>query len=81
MGHRQREPIAQVRAMRVREASRVYRIGRTKLYALLREGRLASVKIGGTRLIPVEALEALISPSEPPARANASGSCSGGQRK
>ena len=64
MGHKLTHADIQPRALRVREASRIYRIGRTKLYALLRDGSLASVKIGGVRLIPVDALEALVSPNE-----------------
>ena len=51
------------RVMRVREATVAYRIGRTRMHRLIKEGRLASVKVGGTRLILVESLEALISPS------------------
>lgn len=51
------------RALRVREAVAAYRLGKTKLYALLKQGKLASVKVGGTRLILVESLETLIASS------------------
>ena len=38
------------------EAARALRIGRSKVYDLIRSGALVSVKIGGSRRIPVEAL-------------------------
>ena len=60
MGHKISQPPVEARALRVREAIERYRIGKTKLYDLMNEGKLASVKVGGTRLIPVDALEALI---------------------
>jgi excisionase family DNA binding protein len=55
-------PEPERRAMRVREAAIAYGVGRTTLHELIRKGRLVSVKVGGIRLIPVEALEALITP-------------------
>lgn len=60
MGNRIGGAAADRRALRVREAVAAYRIGKTKLYALMNDGTLPSVKIRGTRLIPVDALEALI---------------------
>lgn len=48
------------RALRVREVRAAYRIGKTKIYDLLAQGKLKSVKVGGTRLILVESLEALL---------------------
>lgn len=55
------------RAMRVREAVGAYRISKTKLYALMKSGQLPSVRVGGTRLILIEGLEALLvgSPTPP----------------
>ena len=53
-------PAPLTRALRVREAIAAYRIGKTKLYALMKSGELRSVKVGGTRLIPIESLEALL---------------------
>lgn len=48
------------RAYRVNEAVAAYGVGRTKLYALMKEGKLKTVKVGGRRLIPAESLEALL---------------------
>ena len=48
------------RALRPKEAARIYGIGRVTLYGWMKSGRLASVKLGGARLIPVDALEALL---------------------
>ncbi len=56
-------PLA-VRAIRVRQAVATYGMGKTKLYALMKEGKLRTVKHGGTRLIPVDAIEALLASDE-----------------
>ena len=48
------------RALRPKEAARAYGVSRTLIYEWLKSGRLRSVRLGGARLIPVEALEALI---------------------
>lgn len=48
------------RALRPKEAAKAYGVGRVTLYEWMKSGRLASVKIGGARLIPVDALEALL---------------------
>ena len=48
------------RAYRVEDFCRAYGLGRTKTYALLKTGELKSVVIGGRRLIPKEAAEALL---------------------
>jgi len=48
------------RALRPKEAAKIYGVGRVTLYEWMKEGKLASVKIGGARLIPVDSLEALI---------------------
>ena len=50
------------RTMRVSEAIAAYRIGKTKLFRLMKDGTLPSRKVGGTRLIPIDALEALTMP-------------------
>lgn len=60
MGHNLYTTPPEARAVKVREATQFYRIGKTKLYALMKEGKLRTVKVGGTRLIPVEELEALL---------------------
>ena len=48
------------RAYQINEAAVAYRLSRSTLYKLMSTGTLHSVKVGGRRLIPVEALEALI---------------------
>jgi excisionase family DNA binding protein len=42
--------------LKVPEAVEVSGIGRSTLYELMRSGQLESVKVGRSRLIPVEAL-------------------------
>jgi excisionase family DNA binding protein len=48
------------RAYLVNEAVADYRLSRSTIYKLMSAGKLRTVKIGGRRLIPVEAIEALI---------------------
>jgi len=48
------------RALRPKDAASVYGVSRTLIYEWIKSGRLASVKLGGARLIPVDALEALL---------------------
>ncbi len=48
------------RAYQINEAVTTYRLSRSTLYKLMSTGTLRSVKVGGRRLIPVEAIEALI---------------------
>ena len=48
------------RALRPKDAAKAYGVGRVTLYEWMKSGRLASVKLGGARLIPVDALEALL---------------------
>ena len=48
------------RALRPKHAASMYGISRTLIYEWIKSGRLASVKLGGARLIPVDALEALL---------------------
>ena len=52
--------VAGKRALRPREVRAAYGIGKTKVYELIREGRIRSVKVGSARLIPVDELEALV---------------------
>jgi excisionase family DNA binding protein len=47
-------------AYRVNEFCRVVGLGRTTVYALIAEGKLATIKIGNRRLIPHEAAVALL---------------------
>ena len=53
-------PLLSRRALRVSEVKTHYGFGKTRLYKLMKEGRLHTVKVGGLRLIPVESLEALL---------------------
>jgi excisionase family DNA binding protein len=48
------------RAYRVRELTATGRLGKTKIYKLIKEGKLRTVKVGGTRLIPAEELDRLL---------------------
>jgi excisionase family DNA binding protein len=48
------------RALRPKHAASVYGVSRTLIYEWMKSGKLASVKLGGARLIPVDALEALL---------------------
>jgi len=49
------------RALSIREAARTCGLSRATLYRLLKEGRLATIKIGSRRLVLVSALDALLS--------------------
>jgi excisionase family DNA binding protein len=48
------------RALRVAEFCENYGVSRSCLYRLMRAGNLQTCRIGGRRLIPVEAAEALL---------------------
>jgi excisionase family DNA binding protein len=52
----------------IKEACLASSLGRTTLYALIRAGRLQTIKVGGRTLIPAEALNALLSESPQPSR-------------
>lgn len=47
-------------AYSIADAVRVSAIGRTRIYALINEGRLKATKIGKRTLIPAASLKALI---------------------
>jgi len=51
-------------AVRVKEACRLTGIGRSKLYLLMKEGHIATVKVGSMTLIPMGSLENLLRPAE-----------------
>jgi len=42
------------------EAAQILGMGRTVIFALIKSGRLRSVKLGGARLITAEALRAFV---------------------
>ena len=48
-------------AYSIRQASQVTSIGRTRLFQLIKEGRLEVRRIGSRTIIPAESLRALIS--------------------
>ena len=47
-------------ALRIDEACRFIGLGRTRLYSLIKEGKIRPVKIGGRTLIPVAELKRLV---------------------
>jgi len=55
--------IQEPRAYRVNDFIKAFGIGRTGVYRLIKDGRLKSVMIGGRRLIPADAAEALLKSS------------------
>lgn len=48
------------RALRVNEAAALYGISRSTIYVLMARGTRRTVKIAGRRLVPRDAIEALI---------------------
>ncbi len=53
------EPIPR-RSLRVGEFSRLYGLSRATIYRLIKSGELRTIKLGGCRLIPVDAAESLL---------------------
>jgi excisionase family DNA binding protein len=49
-------------AYRVKEAAEAIGLGRSTLYEMMKEGKLRFVKVNNRRLIPADALMALIHP-------------------
>lgn len=49
------------------EAADVLGVGRAKVYDLMSEGRLASIKLGRCRRIPMASIRRLVEPSREPA--------------
>ncbi|TMJ13724.1 MAG: helix-turn-helix domain-containing protein [Alphaproteobacteria bacterium] len=47
-------------AVRVKEACRLTGIGRSKLYLLISEGHIETIKLGSMTLIPMTSLERLL---------------------
>ncbi|NGY61636.1 helix-turn-helix domain-containing protein [Lentzea sp. NEAU-D13] len=48
-------------AYRVEEVARALRVGRTKVFDLIRAGELVSIKIGGSRRVPASSVQAYLS--------------------
>lgn len=51
-------------AYSIKDASTVSSLGRTKIYALIAQGRLKAVHVGSRTIIPAESLMALINGDE-----------------
>jgi excisionase family DNA binding protein len=58
--HMKPELNPEIMALSVEEASRATSLGRTKIFELLRTGRIRGVKIGARTVIPVESIRALL---------------------
>ena len=52
------------RAYRINDFCRAFGLGRTKVYELIGSGKLKTVTIGGRRLVPCDAAEALLNQSD-----------------
>jgi excisionase family DNA binding protein len=52
------------RAYRINDFCRAFGLGRTKVYELIGSGKLKTVTIGGRRLVPSDAAEALLNQSD-----------------
>ncbi|MFZ3327557.1 MAG: hypothetical protein WA231_17480 [Methylocella sp.] len=50
--------------MRVRQAERVFKVNRNRLYAMMADGTLPYVQLGASRLIRTATLQALTTPVE-----------------
>lgn len=48
------------RAVSIVDAAGMLGVGRSKIYDLMRDGKLASVHLGKRRVIPVAAIDALV---------------------
>jgi excisionase family DNA binding protein len=64
-------PASEKRALHVKEAATLYGISRSTIYLLMSEGKLRTVKIAGRRLVPRDAIEALIAEGNRPGKATA----------
>lgn len=53
-------PTVERRLLTVAEAAEQLRVGRTMIYAMLRDGRINGVKIGRRRLVPASEIERII---------------------
>ena len=51
------EPLPRPLTMRIPEAGRMTGIGRSKLYELIGEGKIQTIKVGAITLIPIVSLE------------------------
>jgi excisionase family DNA binding protein len=51
---------ADKRALRIKEFCEAYGLSRSTAYKLMATGKLKTVRVGGRRLVPIEAAEALL---------------------
>jgi excisionase family DNA binding protein len=51
---------ADKRALRIKEFCEAYGLSRSTAYKLMAQGKLRTVRVGGRRLIPTDAAEALL---------------------
>ena len=59
----QERPVFERRALSIAETAETCGVSRSTLYRLLADGKLSTLKIGARRLVPVAALDALLSPA------------------
>lgn len=57
---RPQEERIQPLTVRIKEACRLTGIGRSKLYALIKEGHIEVIKVGSITLIPMRSLNAFL---------------------
>jgi excisionase family DNA binding protein len=57
-------PTTSRRALTLYDFCDFYSIGRSTAYSMIKTGKLPSIRVGGRRLIPVDAAEALLKPEE-----------------
>ena len=54
------DPASSPITVRIKDACRMTGIGRSKLYLLIAEGKIETIKIGSMTLIPVRSIEAFL---------------------
>jgi excisionase family DNA binding protein len=64
-----KQPGPDLRAYRINDFCRAFGLGRTKVYELIADGTLHTVLVGGRRLVPRDAGEALLKQGAPSGRA------------
>ena len=61
----QQQPSVDPKLLTVEQTAKILNVSRTTIFALIREGRLRSLKLDGKRRVRPEAVEAFISDAEP----------------
>ena len=57
-------PTTSRRALTLYDYCDFYSIGRSTAYSMIKTGKLRSIRVGGRRLIPIDAAEALLKSEE-----------------